>query len=290
MESFISEMNLRKDRRHTSSYVSHSRSSPFLLKFFPGGGATNMFLKPYIFEGDPVCEVYLNRDLAYSISFVLSNCVSVMANVLFVVVYTNRSILSPQQIVSIFDIFLSVLAIPDVIVDDQPHHFKTFMNYVKSKTLVSAIVADYFSFGSDGTVNEEVIIKFLEWIITNIRVRMKNDFFFGKITTDSVNEVLADNINSSLACLGFLFYFEIRSRGCVERNNFVSKFIGMGGLELLSELSSSVNNSDLVAFALPPSVSSSMRLPPQMLPDKELVSDVISHINDLLAIVEESKE
>jgi hypothetical protein len=197
----------------------------------------------------------------------------------------------PQLTWRLFDIFLSILAVPDVIIDDMPHHFKTFMSNVRSKTSVSAIICIVLD-EYDIYINEEVIIKILECVITNIRVRMKNDFFFGKNTTNSVNEELVSYMNCSLTCLRSLFGFEIRNRGYKERNNFVSKYIDMGGSKLLSELSSYMNNSSLFSFAMPPSasssVSSSLRLPLQMLPDDEVISGVFNVINNLLVAMKKT--
>jgi hypothetical protein len=50
-----------------------------------------------------------------------------------------------------------------------------------------------------------------------------------------------------------------------------------------------VDNSSSVASSLPPSVSSSsMRLPPQMLPLTEIVYEVVSVINNYLVTLKET--
>jgi hypothetical protein len=201
------------------------------------------------------------RDSLYSQTCSSSEWLFVLYNILYFIVFENKiNIFLDEKNPCMFRLFVSLLRIPDVIVDEQPHHFEKFKNIIICKSHVLSIMEIYLV-----ETDENICVSLVETIIENIRVRLRNDFFYGKRAAAEVNFYL----KLYLKLLMVTFFFFLISKF---KNKKLDLFIQSqlnGGDVLLKELFSFIKN-----FPLPSSstslssflVSSTIRLSPEMVP------------------------
>jgi hypothetical protein len=105
---------------------------------------------PYIFYSHSVNKFEFCRDIICSCVWLSSYCLSLLCHMFHIIIVNNINIFSSEQWSNILNVLVSILRIPDVIVDEQPHHFEAFINIVEFKSKTIEVIQNYllsFKFG-----------------------------------------------------------------------------------------------------------------------------------------------
>jgi hypothetical protein len=174
-------------------------------------------------------------------------------------VYVNKiNIFLDEKGPCMFYLFISLLRIPDVVVDKQPHRFQKFINITLCKSKVLSIIHTYLT-ELGGYLNENICVSLVETVVENIRVRLRNDFFYGKRAVVEINENLRIYLEWLILILVKLFTSEFKSK---KLDLFIQSQLS-GGDVLLKELIKNFSSpSSLLSFL----ISSTIRLFPEMVP------------------------
>jgi hypothetical protein len=147
-------------------------------------------LIPFVFEGRFINKIEYVRDCLYSQTCSSIYWLLILCNILFFIVCKNKiNIFLYEKSSCLFRLFVSLLRISDVIIDEQPHHFEKFKNIIRCKSNVLSIIYTYFT-ELGGYLDENICVSVVETIVENIGVRLRNDFFYGKRAVAEVNEDL----------------------------------------------------------------------------------------------------